>query len=69
MAVVREIHNGPCVIRIHDDCYAHLTPEELKAREERVKENCRRIVINSLLRQAEKEEGNGTKGKTSRSNK
>lgn len=38
MAVVREFKHGGATVRIHDDAYAHLTPEEMEKKRQAIRE-------------------------------
>lgn len=51
MAVVLEIKasNG-ATVRIHDDAYAGVSPEEMRKRQQAVIETAKRITINAELR-------------------
>ncbi len=37
MAVVREYKHGGATIRIHDDAYAHLTPQEMEEKRKAIR--------------------------------
>lgn len=54
MAVVKEIKWGNCTIRIHDDAYRDLTPEQLAKRQEEVKRNILRICERADRKRLEK---------------
>lgn len=54
MAVVKEIKWGNCTIRIHDDAYRDLTPEQLAKRQEEVKNNIYRIFERAERKRLEK---------------
>ena len=51
MAVVMEMKasNG-ATVRIHDDAYAGISPEEMRRRQNEVFETAKRIVINAEIR-------------------
>ncbi len=51
MAVVMEMKasNG-ATVRIHDDAYAGISPEEMRRRQQRIIECAKRITINAELR-------------------
>lgn len=51
MAVVKDYYSGNTHIRIHDDAYAHLTPEEIAARHRQIQEHANQIVRKKLLQQ------------------
>ena len=55
MAIVKDYYNGNTHVIIHDDAYAHLTPEELAERQERIRKNISNIVYSPLERQAAQE--------------
>lgn len=54
MAVVKEIKWGNCTIRIHDDAYRDLTPEQLAKRQEEVRNNILRICERADRKKLEK---------------
>lgn len=43
MAIVREYKHGNATIRIHDDAYAHLTPEEMAKKQAEFREFAGRL--------------------------
>lgn len=51
MAVVKDYYRGNTHIRIHDDAYAHLTPEEIAARNKQIQEHANQIVREHFLKQ------------------
>lgn len=55
MAIVQEYKFGNATIRIHDDVYAQLTPEENAAKEKAFKENVGKIFWECMERKAKKE--------------
>ena len=56
MAVVKDFYIGNTHVKIHDDAYAHLSPEELKQRQETVRRNISNMVLRALEKQAEQKQ-------------
>lgn len=55
MAIVKEfIARNGVHVRIADDCYAHLTPEEMEQRRAEINNRIVEIVIADQLKQARK---------------
>lgn len=52
MAIVKDYYRGNTHVIIHDDAYADLTPEQLAARQERIRKNISNIVYSALEKQA-----------------
>lgn len=55
MAIVKEQYIGNAKVLTDDDCYAHLTPEELEQRKKDVAESVIRICTEAMLRKARKD--------------
>lgn len=55
MAVVKDYYIGNTHVIVKDDAYAHLTPEELKERQERVAQNIFRIIERDRMEKIERE--------------
>lgn len=53
MAVVKEYKFGGATIRIHDDEYAGVSPEEIERRKKRTREIVGRIQYKAWLREQE----------------
>lgn len=53
MAVVKEFKVGGATIRIHDDAYVGVPPEEIERRKKRTREIAGRIQYKAWLREQE----------------
>lgn len=51
MAVVKTIKSGNTTIRIHDDAYRDVTPEELEARRKRIQDTVDYLATKVAMRQ------------------
>ena len=55
MAIIKEQYIGNARVLTDDDCYAHLTPEQLKQREKDVAESVIKICTEAMARNLKKD--------------
>ena len=54
MAIIREQYIGDAKVLTDDDCYAHLTPEQLEQRKSAVAESVIKICTEAMARKSRK---------------
>lgn len=54
MAIIREQYIGNAKVLTDDDCYAHLTPEQLEQRKSAVAESVIKICTEAMARKSRK---------------